>query len=563
MNVFSQLGIDDALVRAITEMGFEQPTPVQTQVIPVLNSPETGDVIALAQTGTGKTATFGLPLLQKIRTEQRVLQAVILCPTRELCVQVAKDLENFSRFLPYCRVSAVYGGASMIKQIREIQNGAQIVVATPGRFIDLLDRGILDMSSVTRFVLDEADEMLNMGFQEAIDRILGTVPTKESVWLFSATMPAEVRRIAERYMNKPKEMVIGNRNEGGKNIEHHYYLCKSDDRYSVLKRIVDYYPGIFGLIFCRTKAETQDIADQMGRDGYNSAPLHGDMSQRDRDRTMQLFREGTLQLLIATDVAARGIDVSGITHVINYALPDELEIYTHRSGRTARAGKSGISISILSQREIQKLQRIERLSRATFQQRPIPLGKEVCEQQLMHIIHSINSSEVQSADIEPFMPMIYEELKDLTKEDLIHKLVSVEFTRFLTYYKDAVDLNPGSRGDKKKRTDMRDAVGGGASGQARLFINVGDMDGMDKRDMLKLIRSVGVPAAAIGRIDLGRSFSFFEVDRSVVPSLLREMNNLMIDNRDIRVDEAGESQRHNDKKKPSGKKPFEHIHRKN
>jgi ATP-dependent RNA helicase DeaD len=539
MTAFKQLGIADDLLQGIGTLGFETPTPVQELVIPVaLNSDD--DIIALAQTGTGKTAAFGLPLLQRIDSTERSVQALVLCPTRELCVQVASDLENYSVAAHQYKVVAVYGGASIENQIRQLKAGAQIVVATPGRLMDMMTRKAIRLDSVQRVVLDEADEMLNMGFKEAIDFILAEARTRKSIWLFSATMPNEVRAIASNYMSNVQELTTGKRNQTNENIEHIYFLCRADDRFATLKRVVDATPGIYGLIFCRTKIETQEVAEQMIRDGYNADALHGDLAQADRDRVMQRFRENNLQLLIATDVAARGLDVQNISHVINYGVPDDTETYTHRSGRTGRAGKTGVSISIVTGKAEEKIRMIERKTKAAFTKKMIPTGMEVCEQQLFHIIQNIHNQEVHYAEIEPFMTRIYEELKDLTKEELIKRMASVEFNRFLSYYKNAPDINVYPRGDKRNQGAGTRASGG--SGQkARLFLNVGEIDGVNKKDLIKLLnRSFGVPTGAIGQIDLNKAYLHFDLEAPFVNVVKRGLSEFTINNRRIRVDEASD-----------------------
>ncbi|KAI9551194.1 Helicase C and DEAD domain containing protein [Daphnia sinensis] len=486
MDLFRNLGLNDALIKGIEEMGFQTPTPVQELVIPTALT-TTGDIVALAQTGTGKTASFGLPLLQLIDPTVRGVQALILCPTRELCVQVAGDLVNYSKYDHHYKVTAVYGGAGIDGQIRQIRSGTNIVVATPGRLVDLISRDAIDLDKVRRFVLDEADEMLNMGFKDDLDTILDAAENKQSVWLFSATMSDEVRGISRNYMNNPVELSVGRKNQTNENIEHIYYVCRPDDRYAVLKRVVDSNPGIFGLIFCRTKADAKEIADQMTRDGYNSDALHGDLSQNDRDRVMSRFREGTLQLLIATDVAARGIDVSDITHVINYGLPDDIEVYTHRSGRTGRAGKKGVSITIMTTKFEDRIRQIERITKAQFKKMPIPSGTEVCEKQLMNIIQNIHEQEVQHTEIEPFLPQIFEELKDISKEELIKRFASMEFNRFLEYYRDAKDLNMQPKGLKRSSGDGSSSVRYTNGKMARLFVNIGEMDDMDKGEFLRMV----------------------------------------------------------------------------
>ena len=540
MTAFKNLGIDDDLLQGIAALGFETPTPVQELVIPTALTTD-DDIIALAHTGTGKTAAFGLPLLQRIDPSERGVQALIMSPTRELCVQVASDLENYSQFAHQYKVVAVYGGASIESQIRQIKAGAQIIVATPGRLMDLMTRKAVRLDGVRRVVLDEADEMLNMGFKEAIDFILAAAVSRESIWLFSATMPNEVRAIAANYMENPKELSTGKRNQTNENIEHIYYVCRADDRYATLKRVVDANPGIYALIFCRTKIEAKEVAEQMIRDGYNSDALHGDLAQADRDRVMQRFREGNLQLLIATDVAARGLDVSNISHVINYGLPDEIEIYTHRSGRTGRAGRTGVSISIVTPKYEERLQQIERKTKAVIVKKPIPTGIEVCEQQLYQIVSKIHNQEVHHEEIEPYMTRINEELKDLSKEELIKRFASVEFNRFLAYYRNAPDINVYPRGDKRAaRPQVAGGGGGQASGQmTRLFANIGDMDGVTKKDFIKLLsRTFGVPTQAIGHIDLNRAYMHFDLDAAYINVVRQGLAEFNINGRRIRLDDA-------------------------
>jgi ATP-dependent RNA helicase DeaD len=551
MNLFKQLGLNDDLLKGIEELGFQTPTPVQELVIPTALT-STQDIVALAQTGTGKTAAFGLPLLQLIDPSVRGVQALILCPTRELCVQVSSDLVNYSKYAHQYKATAVYGGASIDTQIRQLRAGTNIVVATPGRLVDLIERGAIDLGKVRRFVLDEADEMLNMGFKDALDIILAAAENKESVWLFSATMSGEVRHIAKSYMNAPLELGVGRRNQTNENIEHVYYVCRPDDKYSALKRIVDSNPGIFGLIFCRTKIDTKEIAEQMTRDGYNSDALHGDLSQNDRDRVMNRFREGTLQLLIATDVAARGIDVNDISHVINYGLPDDLEVYTHRSGRTGRAGKKGTSISIITPKYEDRIRDIERVTKAKFLRQSIPSGVEVCEKQLMHIIKNVHDAEVKDSEIEPFLPAIYEELKDLTKEDLIKRFASLEFNRFLSYYKDAFDLNISQRRrmpmdgrDVRDNRDNRDSrppfqpqIEGGFQ---RFFVNIGEMDGINKKDFINLLANdFKVPFSAVGRIDIKKSYMHFDIDPQFGERVAKGFSGSQIGGRKVRIDSATE-----------------------
>jgi ATP-dependent RNA helicase DeaD len=475
--------------------------------------------------------------LQRIDPKERSVQALIMCPTRELCVQVASDLENYSKFAHQYKVVAVYGGAGIEGQIRQIKAGAQIVVATPGRLMDMMSRKAIRMDAIQRVVLDEADEMLNMGFKEAIDFILAAATDRKSIWLFSATMPNEVRSIAANYMEKPRELTVGGKNQTNANIEHQYYVCRPDDRYAALKRVVDANPGIYALIFCRTRAETKEVAEQMIRDGYNSDALHGDLGQSDRDRVMQRFRENNLQLLIATDVAARGLDVSNISHVINYGLPDEIEVYTHRSGRTGRAGKTGVSITIITPKFEDRIAQIERKTKAKVTKLSLPTGMEVCEQQLFHIIRGIHEQEVHYAEIEPFMEKIQDELKDLTKEELIKRFASVEFNRFLSYYRNAPDINVYPRGDKR---GIRPQSTGVSSGQMqRLFVNVGEMDGVGKKEFIQLLsRNFGVPSSGIGHIDMNRAYMHFDLDNAYITVVRQGLSEFTINGRRIRVDDA-------------------------
>jgi ATP-dependent RNA helicase DeaD len=539
MNPFQNLGIADDLLQGIAALGFETPTPVQEAVIPVALEGDT-DIIALANTGTGKTAAFGLPVLQRIDPKERSVQALIMCPTRELCVQVASDIENYSKFAHQYKVVAIYGGAGIEGQIRQVKAGAQIVVATPGRLMDMMARKAIRLDSVQRIVLDEADEMLNMGFKEAIDFILAAATDRKSIWLFSATMPNEVRSIAANYMEKPRELTLGGKNQTNENIQHQYYVCRPDDRYAALKRVVDANPGIYALIFCRTRAETKEVAEQMIRDGYNSDALHGDLAQSDRDRVMARFRENNLQLLIATDVAARGLDVSNISHVINYGLPDEIEVYTHRSGRTGRAGKTGVSITIITPKFEERILQIERKTKAKVTKLPLPTGMQVCEQQLFHIVRGIHEQEVHYAEIEPFMDKIQEELKDLSKEELIKRFASVEFNRFLKYYKNSPDINVYPRGDKR---GIRPQSTGVSNGQMqRLFVNVGEMDGVGKKEFIQLLsRNFGVPSSGIGHIDMNRAYMHFDLDNAYVTVVRQGLSEFTINGRRIRIDDASET----------------------
>ncbi len=504
---FQDLGLEPMLLKAVTEMGFENPTPIQEQTIAQLQSKST-DMVALAQTGTGKTAAFGLPLLAKLDLSTRHTQALILAPTRELCVQISKDIINYSKYLSGLKVTAVYGGAPIMAQIRDIKAGSQVIVATPGRLIDLIERKAIDLSHVDVVVLDEADEMLNMGFKDDLDEILGNTPPTKNTWLFSATMPREVERIASKYMESPLEISMGKKNQGAENIEHIYYQVQQRDRYAALKRIADFYPDIFGIVFCRTKAETQDVADQLIKDGYNADALHGDLSQAQRDLVMKRFRSRTLQMLVATDVAARGIDVNNVTHVINYNLPEDAENYTHRSGRTARAGKSGIAIAIVTPKEAFKIRDIERIIQNKFTKADVPTGVDVCEKQLFHLVNKLHSVEVKDDDLEKYLPKIYEELKDLSKEELIKRFISEEFNRFYSYYQNSQDLNGGGDGAPNGKT-------------TRFFVNMGMLDGFNRNSIKDFLVEVSnVNQRMIFNIDVKNSFSFFETENKHMDDFL-------------------------------------------
>ncbi len=538
-NPFSKLGISDDVVNAVKALGFENPTPIQEQAIPVLLE-GSNDFVGLAQTGTGKTAAFGLPLLELINFKVNKPQALILCPTRELCLQIANDIRNFSKNIANAHVVAVYGGASIVQQLREIRNGVQIVVATPGRMLDIIDRKAIDFSNVNYVVLDEADEMLNMGFQEDINSILSTTPDDKKTWLFSATMPPEVRRIAKNYMENPTELTMGTKNTGNANIEHEYYVVRARDKYAALKRIVDYNPDIFGVVFCKTKMDTQDVAEHLIKDGYNADALHGDLSQQQRDKVMKRFRERSMQLLIATDVAARGIDVNDVTHVINFALPDEIESYTHRSGRTAHAGKTGTSICIINSKEIGKIRQIEKIIGKKFTKAELPTGFDVCEKQLFGLIHRVHSVEVNEEQIDKYMSRINDEFVDLTKEEVIKKFASLEFNRFLEYYQNAPDLN--IREDEKFERNSRGSKGFESSGgYTRLFINVGSVDDFTRGDLLGFVCNNGkISGKTIGKIDLKGVFSFVEVENSQVDTLFTNFKDVSYNGREVRIEVSGE-----------------------
>ncbi|MDN5284765.1 MAG: box helicase, partial [Mucilaginibacter sp.] len=519
----------------------ENPTPIQEQSIPVLLT-GSNDFVGLAQTGTGKTAAFGLPLLELLDFEENHPQALVLCPTRELCLQITNDIKNYAKKMGNVNVVAVYGGASIMDQLRQIKRGVQIVVATPGRMLDIINRKAIDFSKVKYVVLDEADEMLNMGFQEDIDSILSTTPDEKKTWLFSATMPAEVRRIAKKYMENPFELTMGTKNTGNANIEHEYYIVRARDKYAAFKRIVDFNPDIFGIVFCRTKIETQDIAEALIKDGYNADSLHGDLSQQQRDKVMKRYRERNLQLLIATDVAARGIDVNDVTHVINYSLPDEVENYTHRSGRTARAGKTGVSISIINAKELGKIRQIERGLGKRFVKAEIPTGFDVCEKQLFSIVHKVHNVQVNEEQIEQYLPRIMEEFKDMTKEDFIKRFASIEFNRFLDYYKNAPDLNASVEEGRRDRDDRPErGASSGPSAYTRLFINLGSVDEFNRGDLLGYIcNTTKISGRTVGKIDVKGVYSFFEVPNEEVEKVMSSYKDIEFKGRPVRIEISGE-----------------------
>jgi len=543
MMTFEQLGVAEPIRRAIEELGFVQPMPVQEEVIPYLLGTR-NDVIALAQTGTGKTAAFGIPLLQRIDTRSRQPQAVVLSPTRELCLQIADDLNDFGKYIEGLHVLPVYGGTDIVPQMRALRKGVHIIVATPGRLIDLMERGAAQLGAVGNVVLDEADEMLNMGFSEAIDRILEGVPADRNTLLFSATMSREIEKIARQYLNSPKEIVVGSRNEGAEHVSHIYYMVNARDKYAALKRIVDYYPRIFAIVFCRTKAETQEVADQLIRDGYNAESLHGDLSQQQRDQTMQKFRQHTVQLLVATDVAARGLDVDDLTHVINYGLPNDVESYTHRSGRTGRAGKKGTSISIVHSREKGKIRAIEKEIQKDFVRGELPTPQEICKKQLYRVMDSIVKTDVDEGQIAPFMPDINRYFEYIDKDELIRKMVTLEFGRFLDYYAGAPEIETVP--DKPQRKE-RAAAGEGRKSRAmqgpergyrRLFVNLGKKDGFYPGEAMQFInRHVGgrVP---VGHIELLSTFAYIEVPEREAPRVMEALNGTWYKNREVRCNDA-------------------------
>lgn len=551
MASFKETGIEENILKAIEELGFESPMPIQEKVIPHLLKENCEDIVALAQTGTGKTAAFGLPLIQKTDLSKKYVQHLILSPTRELCVQIANDLTDFSKYIKGFKVTAVFGGASIENQIKAIKKGTQIISATPGRLLDLLNRGVIDISKIKTVVLDEADEMLNMGFRDDLEDILKTTPKEKNTLLFSATMPNEVLTIANRYMKNPIELSVGQRNAGAEKVNHICFMVHAKDRYLALKRIADYYPEIYGIIFCRTRKETQEIADSLIRDGYNADALHGDLSQIQRDTVMNKFRIRHLRLLVATDVAARGLDVDNISHVINYNLPDDNEVYTHRSGRTGRAGKTGTSIVIANLKEKSKLHDIERQVKKKFEYKPVPLGKEICEKQLIHLIDRMKNVEVDHKQIDDFLPAVYEKLETLEREELIQKFVSLEFNRFLDYYKNTADLNvpEKSRGEKPDRRERSGRDGGEEF--TRFFINLGKTDDLKPTNIIGMVNDyTGVRNINIGAIEILKNFSFFEADANYTKQILKGFEGKAFKQRPINVEIS--EKRKTENRKPSG-----------
>jgi ATP-dependent RNA helicase DeaD len=541
---FKELGLNDNIISAITEMGYENPTPIQEQAIPYLLDNQ-GDLIGLASTGTGKTAAFGLPLLNQIDVQDKSTQGLIICPTRELCLQISRDLADYSKKIKGLKVSAVYGGTDIVKQIREIERGVQVIVATPGRLMDLIKRRKVKLSTVKTVILDEADEMLNMGFKEDIDAILEKTPNDKAVWLFSATMPKEVARIAKNYMTDPFEITVGGKNETNKNIEHQYYVVKGREKYEGLKRILDFNPDIYGLVFCRTRRDTAAVADKLMADGYSAEPLHGDLSQAQRDRVMEKFRNKGIQVLVATDVAARGIDVNDITHVIHHSLPEDVENYTHRSGRTARAGKNGISAAIITPSEGRKIKQIERIIKSTFVKKDVPKADEICEKQLFHLVDKMHDVQVNEKEIGKYMPTVMEKLGEFTKEEIIAKFVSTEFNRFLNYYSKAKDIRAdisdrggrndrdndrGGRRERGERREFRD-------NQQRFFVSLGRKDGFNNGALLRLIcDSTGISKGKIGKIDILNNFSFFEADKSETDVIISNAQGIDFDGHTMNVE---------------------------
>jgi ATP-dependent RNA helicase DeaD len=547
---FASLGIEEGLLNSIEALGFTQPTPIQEKAIPVLLK-GTKDFIGLAQTGTGKTAAFGLPILQVINKADKFPQALIICPTRELCLQIASDLDSFKNKKDHISVTAVYGGTSIGEQIRSLKRGTQIVVATPGRLIDLIERKAVNLEKIHYVVLDEADEMLNMGFKDDIEFILKNTPVRQSTWLFSATMPPEIRQVSKRYMKEPFEVTIGKMNAGASTIDHQYYATQHVNRYETLKRIIDFNPGIYGIVFTRTKADAQNISEQLTREGYDIEPLHGDLTQQQRDKVMGLFREKSIQLIIATDVAARGIDVQGITHVINYELPDDTEVYTHRSGRTGRAGKSGISISIVTPKEIYRLRQIEKLLNSRVHKMDIPSGKDVCRKQFFHFIDKMLQADISHGEYEAYLPILKEKFAAVEKEEILQRVAALEFDRFLKYYENAADLNlrDERRPDRGERTVSRDTKGRtygqregsqarGGSYQ-RLFVNLGTKDGFYKASFLQFILDMSdLKKEVLGRIDMKEMNSWIEIEPGAAKKMIRSIDGKNYRGRKIRMNDA-------------------------
>ena len=558
---FDELGLSPETLSAIKDLGFESPTPIQEKIIPKML--EAGnDVVGLAQTPTCKTAAFGLPIVERMDVEKKYPQALVLCPTRELCLQIAEDIRDFLKYKSGLKVLPVYGGASIDNQIRELKKGIQIVVATPGRILDLIDRGAANLTKIEILVLDEADEMLNMGFKDDLDAILQDTPKTKQTLLFSATMPKEVATISKNYMNNPTEITVGKRNSGADNVRHVYYTVHSKDRYLALKRILDFNPNIYGIVFCRTREETKQVADHLIQDGYNADALHGDLSQSQRDYVMSRYRSRVLQILVATDVAARGIDVDDVTHVINYNLPDDPEIYTHRSGRTGRAGKSGISIIILSIREKGRVREFERIINKKIELEQVPDGYKICEKQLFHLIDRMEKVDIDEVQIEPYMPAVMTKLEWLDKEDLIKHFVSLEFNRFLKYYRNAADINcderSSDRGTKRRERDgdSRDRDGDSGEGRsrdksrsrtpesgfARFFINVGKKDGIRPAEILKMINeATDDREIRVGVIDLMSTYSFFEANEHSATKILNSFQDIVYNGREVRVELAGDA----------------------
>ena len=540
MRTFEELGVSAEIRKAIEELGFVHPMPVQEEVIPYLISPEGSDVIALAQTGTGKTAAFGIPLLQRIDTSRRETQALVLSPTRELCLQITDDIRDFAKYMDGVHVEAVYGGAAIEAQMRALKQGVEIIVATPGRLIDLMHRGKVSLDEVRNIVLDEADEMLNMGFSDSINEIFESLPEEHDTLMFSATMSREVERVAKQYLHDYKEIVVGSRNEGAENVNHIYYMVNAKDKYLALKRIVDYFPRIFAIIFCRTKIETQEIADKLIKDGYNAESLHGDLSQQQRDLTMQKFRNHLTQLLVATDVAARGLDVDDLTHVINFGLPDDIENYTHRSGRTGRAGKKGTSISIIHSREKHKIRNIEKEIGKEFVKAEIPSAEEICKKQLYKVMDQIVKTDVDDEEIAPFMQDINRYFEYIDKDELIKKIVSLEFGKFLAYYADAPEIEAvvPDKKEKKPQSDRQKLQNKAQKGYRRLFINLGKRNGFYPGELMQTLNRFVGGRQEVGHIDLLDTISYFEVPEKDAKKVMIQLTGIRYKGRTVRCNDA-------------------------
>jgi ATP-dependent RNA helicase DeaD len=555
---FEELGLDSDLLQAVVSMGFTEPTAIQAQSIPVLLQGEK-DFLGLAQTGTGKTAAFGLPLLQLVDPGKKFPQALIICPTRELCLQITNELDLFKQHKRGIQVTAVYGGAPISQQVRDLKKGTHIVVATPGRLIDLIERKAIDLQNIKYVVLDEADEMLNMGFQDDVEFILKNAVNRDSIWLFSATMPPAIRKVVKTYMDSPAEVSVGKVNAGNKSIDHQYYIINGNQRYESLKRLIDFNPGIYGLIFTRTKVDAQEITEKLVREGYDVDAIHGDLNQGQRDKVMAAFRSKSLQLLIATDVAARGIDVTGITHVINFELPDDMEVYTHRSGRTGRAGNTGICLSLVSQRESGKIKMIERMIQATFHRFEIPSGKDVCRKQFFHFMEGLQSADISHGDYETYLPLIMEKFADVSKEEILQRVVAKEFNRFLEYYENAADLNTqvrredrkrertplgerserGERGDRSDRRESSTRDFRSSAGFQRLFVNLGTKDGFYKASFLQFILDMSdLRKDVLGKIDMRELNSWVEVESGAAGQMIKAVDGKNFKGRRIRMNEA-------------------------
>ncbi len=551
MQNFNEMSLSQELFKAISEMGFEKPTPIQEKTIPAISN-QGNDIIALAQTGTGKTAGFGLPIINKVDLGNKNPQSIILCPTRELCLQIASDLKAYSKYIPKLKVQEVYGGASIVPQINALKQGTHIVVGTPGRTLDLIKRKVLKLNKIRWVVLDEADEMLNMGFKEELDSILAATPDEKQTLLFSATMPGGVRNIANKYMNNPEEIAVGGKNTGADNVIHHSYMIKASDKYMALRRLIDINSDMYGIIFCRTRRETKEISDKLMTEGYKADALHGDLSQAQRDSVMQRFRSKHLQVLVATDVAARGLDVKELTHVINYNLPDELEAYIHRSGRTGRAGKFGISIALIHSREAHKLRQIEKLTKKKFEAKKIPGGREICEKRLFSLIDKVEQVVVDEVQIGSFLPAVLKKLSPFDRDELIKRFVSVEFNHFLEYYKNAKDINLTKENTREEKTRKPD------SGYARFYINLGTKDNLNAARLIGIINDyTNDRDIAIGKIDILRKFSFFEVERGFESKILGAFTGQLLEGVELEVqlskpDSAKKRDSHRGNDRPQG-----------